>query len=101
MATKITRSQALCLIFCMEDNEQNRQALIQRLNDMKDIEICYEKDPRRPVLIPRQWMFAHALDYHQYMIDQPTQATETEVQHLDSPEHNEENLLGKSAWFIC
>ena len=46
----ITREQAICLLFCEEINEDNISRFIKRIDSMKDIDICYKKEPHQPIL---------------------------------------------------
>lgn len=52
MTSEITREQALCMLFCLEHNEENIKELTTKLKDMKDIDICYQNDPLKPILLP-------------------------------------------------
>ncbi len=62
----ITKEQAICLLFCEEINEDNIPGLTKRINLMKDIDICYEKDPHQPILLPIIRINANQFTYHRY-----------------------------------
>ncbi|KAI7861401.1 hypothetical protein BDF14DRAFT_373297 [Spinellus fusiger] len=47
----ITQEQAICSFFGEEFNEANKSVLVKRIDDLKDIDICYIDDPTDPVLV--------------------------------------------------
>jgi hypothetical protein len=61
-----TREQAICLLFCEEINEDNISRLTKRIDSMKDIGICYEKDQHQPILLPIIRINANQFTYHRY-----------------------------------
>ncbi|KAI8988017.1 hypothetical protein BDF20DRAFT_853353, partial [Mycotypha africana] len=63
----ITREQAIYLLFCEEINKENISRLTERINSLKDIEICYEKDPHQPILLPIVRINANQFTYHRYL----------------------------------
>jgi hypothetical protein len=38
-------------VLCEEFNESNKTRLVKRIDDLKDMDICYEKDPLQPILV--------------------------------------------------
>jgi hypothetical protein len=68
----ITREQAICMFFCKEFNEENIKTLVKRIDDMKDIDVCYRDDPTDPVLISSTKFNSNAFLYHKYLITNPT-----------------------------
>ncbi|KAI7898916.1 uncharacterized protein BX663DRAFT_489685 [Cokeromyces recurvatus] len=57
MATTVTKEQAICMLYCEEYNDINVRRLLEKLNSFEDLEICYEKDPLEPKLIPLQTIY--------------------------------------------
>lgn len=51
MSPEITREQAIYVLFCEEINKDNITKFIKWVNNMEDIEVCYEKDPLQLILI--------------------------------------------------
>jgi hypothetical protein len=66
MNVNVTREQAICMFFCEEFNESNKTRLTKRIDEMKDIDICYEKDPLQPILASLALMNADPLRFHKY-----------------------------------
>lgn len=46
----ITRDQALCMLFCVEFTPENVAHSEQKIADFGEIDICYEKDLKKPLL---------------------------------------------------
>ncbi|KAI9252800.1 hypothetical protein BDA99DRAFT_443550 [Phascolomyces articulosus] len=51
----VTKGQAACMLFFQEFNEANEIKLLNRIDSIGDVDICYEKDSTEPFLlyIPR------------------------------------------------
>lgn len=47
----ITRDQALCMLFCVEFTPENVARYEQKIADFGEIDICYENDPKKPLLV--------------------------------------------------
>jgi hypothetical protein len=47
----ITRDQAVCRFFCEEYSKENATALSKKIEDFGSFDVCYENDPKRPVLL--------------------------------------------------
>ncbi|KAI7903278.1 uncharacterized protein BX663DRAFT_551574 [Cokeromyces recurvatus] len=45
----ITREQAVYMFFGEEFNEVNKSVLVKRIDEMKDIDVCYIDDPTVPM----------------------------------------------------
>ncbi|KAI9301128.1 hypothetical protein BJ944DRAFT_11032 [Cunninghamella echinulata] len=67
MTTKVTREQAACILFCEEITENNMSKLTKQIDSMKDIEICYEKDPLKPMLLPTVRINSNPFCYLRYL----------------------------------
>jgi hypothetical protein len=66
MNINVSREQAICMLFCVEYNNVNVAGLVKRINDMKDIDVCYETDPCEPILISLKRIYGNPLKYHRY-----------------------------------
>ena len=64
----ITREQAICWLFCEEINEDSISGLTKRIDSMKVIEVCYEKSPQQPRLIPLMFLHTHLSRFQKYTI---------------------------------
>jgi hypothetical protein len=62
----ITREQAICMFFCKEFNEENIKTLVKRIDDMKDIDVCYRDDPTDPVLVSNSMINGYPFKYNRY-----------------------------------
>jgi hypothetical protein len=67
MNVNVTREQAICTFFCEEYNESNKARLTKRIDELKDIDICYEKDPRQPILMSLVRINLNPFLYHRYL----------------------------------
>ena len=47
----IAREQAICMFFSGEYNEENVARLSKKIDDFGSFDVCYETDPRKPVLL--------------------------------------------------
>ncbi|KAI9496161.1 hypothetical protein BDB00DRAFT_810754 [Zychaea mexicana] len=47
----ITRNQAICMLFCEEYSDDNATRLAKKIEQLGAFDVCYENDPRRPVLL--------------------------------------------------
>jgi hypothetical protein len=63
----ITRNQAICMFFHVEYNEQNVAKFSKKIEDFEEVDICYENDPKVPVLVARTKIFSEPLNYKLYM----------------------------------
>ncbi|KAI8079889.1 uncharacterized protein BX664DRAFT_341718 [Halteromyces radiatus] len=63
---KVTKEQAICMLFCKEYNDENVVNLGKRLKEM-ELEVCYIHDPTEPVLIPIRSISVNPLKYHLYV----------------------------------
>ncbi|ORX60560.1 hypothetical protein DM01DRAFT_1332700 [Hesseltinella vesiculosa] len=70
----ISRELAICILFCVEQNEKNVIRLSKRINDMGSMEIVYTEDPERPVLIPLRRRQANPTMYHTYIAPVPKES---------------------------
>ncbi|KAI9301175.1 hypothetical protein BJ944DRAFT_271880 [Cunninghamella echinulata] len=66
MNLNITREQAICIFFCEEYNEENKTKLVKRIDEFKDMDICYEKDPSKPILMSLTRIYGYPSSYHKY-----------------------------------
>jgi hypothetical protein len=52
----------------MEFNETNVITVRKRLEEMGDFEICYENDPKKPVILPSVRLYADPFSYHKILL---------------------------------
>lgn len=62
----ISRDQAVCIFYCQEHNESNVAELTKRIEEMKDIDICYLEDPTEPFLACVTTINSRPFRYHLY-----------------------------------
>ncbi|KAG0174999.1 hypothetical protein DFQ30_001474 [Apophysomyces sp. BC1015] len=54
MTAAITREQAICMFYYVDFTEENVLKYTQKIDDLNEIEICYNTNPRQPVLATKQ-----------------------------------------------
>ncbi|KAG0806776.1 hypothetical protein G6F16_010999 [Rhizopus arrhizus] len=47
----ITRDQAICRFFCEDYSKENAARLSKKIEELGTFDVCYENDPKRPVLV--------------------------------------------------
>lgn len=68
MATNVTREQAICtFFFYVEFNEENVLKNMRKLDDLNELEICYNTDPRQPVLVAKQRILGGPVTWRKYI----------------------------------
>lgn len=67
MDENITREQALCIFFCLEYTESNVEISLQKMESIKDVDICFEKDPYKPLLHSIERINSNPLRYKRYL----------------------------------
>ncbi|ORX52439.1 hypothetical protein DM01DRAFT_1323617 [Hesseltinella vesiculosa] len=63
----ISREQAACMFYGEEFNEINKSVLVKRIDDIKDVDICYIDDQTDPVLVSQRKMNINPFRYHKYL----------------------------------
>ncbi|KAI8326788.1 hypothetical protein BD560DRAFT_361671, partial [Blakeslea trispora] len=63
----ITRNQAICMLFYVDYSEENAMKCEKRIKDLGDFEICYNVDPKQPVLVSKQRIRGDPLTYRTYL----------------------------------
>lgn len=66
METTITREQALCMLFYVDFTENNVKKYSQMLENSGNLEICYNVDPRQPILVSSARIREDPLTYRKY-----------------------------------
>lgn len=64
----ITKERALCILFCKEYNQENIKQLVKRIQDLKDMDVCYINDPREPVIVPLDRILLNPYKYQRYTV---------------------------------
>jgi hypothetical protein len=62
----ITREQAICIFYCEPHNKDNIHKFSKIIDDLQNVEICYDEDPRRPFLCSLKSLQLAPSRYHQY-----------------------------------
>jgi hypothetical protein len=60
------RERAVCMFYCEEFNDKNVARLLKRIEDPGELDICYENDPVKPVLVLRTRILAELYIYKRY-----------------------------------
>ncbi|KAG0755624.1 hypothetical protein G6F57_011724 [Rhizopus arrhizus] len=47
----ITRDQAICRFLCEDYSKENAARLSKKIEELGTFDVCYENDPKRPVLL--------------------------------------------------
>lgn len=47
----ITRDQAICRFFCEDYSKETAARLSKKIEEFGSFDVCYENDPKRPVLL--------------------------------------------------
>jgi hypothetical protein len=63
---KITRDQAVCMFFCEEYNEENVARFSKKIEDFGCVDICYENDPTKPILVTLTKIYSEPFNYKRY-----------------------------------
>ena len=62
----ISREQAVCIFYCQAYNDSNVAELTKRIEEMKDVDICYLQDPTEPILACVMTINSRPFSYHLY-----------------------------------
>ncbi|KAG1140683.1 hypothetical protein G6F37_012940 [Rhizopus arrhizus] len=62
----ISKEQAVCIFYCQAYNESNVAELTKRIEEMKDVDICYLEDPTEPILACIITINSRPFRYHLY-----------------------------------
>ncbi|KAI8077232.1 uncharacterized protein B0P05DRAFT_544144 [Gilbertella persicaria] len=63
----ITREQAICIFYCEPYNKDNVQKFSKIIDDVQNVDICYDKDPRRSFLCSLKSLKLEPSRHHQYL----------------------------------
>jgi hypothetical protein len=67
ITTDISRDQALCMLFYVEFTEENLTKYKKKLEDFGEIEICYNVDPKQPILVSKARILGDPFTYRKYI----------------------------------
>lgn len=56
----------MCIFYCQAYNESNVAELTKRIEEMKDVDICYLEDPTEPILASLPSMNSYPSRYRRY-----------------------------------
>ncbi|KAG2227458.1 hypothetical protein INT45_007483 [Circinella minor] len=62
----ITREQAICMFYNVEFNHENAARLLKRMDDLGELDICFENDYEKHVLVTRKKILAEPHHYKRY-----------------------------------
>ncbi|KAI7889255.1 uncharacterized protein EV154DRAFT_514989, partial [Mucor mucedo] len=62
---KITREEAICMLYGKEYSDKNAAELLKTI-DEKELDVCYETSPLKPVLAPLSRILAEPHLYKRY-----------------------------------
>ncbi|KAI9253034.1 hypothetical protein BY458DRAFT_353984 [Sporodiniella umbellata] len=62
----ITREQALCIFYCEPFTKCNVEKFSKVIDNLKNVEICYYNDPKRPSLQCTKTIYSHPFEIHTY-----------------------------------
>lgn len=62
----ISRGQAIYIFYCEPYNEGNVTKFSKIIDDLKNVEICYGENPKRPFLCSKKSMQLNPSEYKQY-----------------------------------
>ncbi|KAI8977588.1 hypothetical protein BDF20DRAFT_575206 [Mycotypha africana] len=65
----ITREQAVCMFFSEEFSEENAARLSEKIADFGSFDVCYETDPRKPVLVALARIRSDPFSFKRYTIE--------------------------------
>ncbi|PHZ07179.1 uncharacterized protein RHIMIDRAFT_316939 [Rhizopus microsporus ATCC 52813] len=63
----ITRNQAICMLFYVDYSVENAKKCEKKIEDLGDFEICYNVDPKQPILVSIQRIRGDPLTYRTYL----------------------------------
>jgi hypothetical protein len=63
---KITREEAICMLYGKEYSDKNAAELLKKIDDEKELDVCYETSPLKPALVPLFRIFAESHLYKRY-----------------------------------
>ncbi|ORE00708.1 hypothetical protein BCV72DRAFT_237454, partial [Rhizopus microsporus var. microsporus] len=55
-------------LFCVENNPENVARYEEKIAAFGEIDICYEKDPKKPILAPSSQIHKNLSTYHPYPV---------------------------------
>lgn len=62
----ISRDQTICIFYCKPYNAKNVIKFSKIIDDLKNVEICYGENPKRPFLCSKKSMQLKPSEYKQY-----------------------------------
>jgi hypothetical protein len=66
----LTRDRAICMFFYVEFNEENVKKCKEKLEEIDQAEMCWNVDPRQPILVSKARICEDPFTYRKY--DAPT-----------------------------
>jgi hypothetical protein len=63
----ISREQAICILYCVEFNEENAAKYSKKIEDTGDLDICYLLDINDPFLVTLTRINALPFKFHRYI----------------------------------
>ncbi|RCH85741.1 hypothetical protein CU098_009869, partial [Rhizopus stolonifer] len=72
----VSHGQALCMLFCVKFTPENAVHYEKKIADFGEIDICYEKDPKKPFLNSILKINSDPFTFQRYTVSTPTSAFE-------------------------
>ncbi|KAL9558498.1 hypothetical protein PS6_001255 [Mucor atramentarius] len=64
---KISRDRAICMLFHVEFNQENVNQCKQDISNLSSkFQVCYQADPKQPILVPELRIFGDPTSYRVY-----------------------------------
>ena len=69
----ITRKQAACMFFCQEYTHDTANNLLNKIDSIGEVDLCYLKDPMEPLILYLPKIHSNPFRYHRYITTQSEQ----------------------------
>ncbi|KAL1929731.1 hypothetical protein VTP01DRAFT_1869 [Rhizomucor pusillus] len=67
----ITRDQAICMFFYVDFTEENVKRCKKKLEELGEAEICWNTDPRQPIVVSLARIREDPFTYRRYETSDP------------------------------
>lgn len=65
---ELSRELAICMCFYVEYTEENVKECTEAMNRLGDVEICYNTDPKEPIIVAKERIRRMPNSYHLYPV---------------------------------
>ncbi|ORE19607.1 hypothetical protein BCV71DRAFT_177318 [Rhizopus microsporus] len=63
---EISRKLAICVFYYVEYTDENVEKYMEEMKKLGDVEICYNIDPKQPVIVTKERICKLPNSYHLY-----------------------------------